>query len=105
MLLIEFGLNGRPCSLTWPAAFSSALIRRSDMRSPVLGLARCRRFAKATASGPGRLMVREERDVDDPLQFALGRDPDLKSEYRGERPGAYPIQAVAKLAMEGDANV
>ena len=79
------------------------------MRSPVLGLARCRRFAKATASGLGRLMVREEAiagdDVDDPLQFALGRDPDLESEYRGERPGAYPIQAVAKLAMEGDANV
>lgn len=37
---------------------------------------------------------------DDPLQFALGRDPDLESEYRGERPSAYLIQAVAKLAME-----
>ena len=44
-------------------------------------------------------------DADDPLQFALGRDPDLESEYRGERPGAYLIQAVAKLAMEGGANV
>jgi hypothetical protein len=47
MLLIELGLNSRPWALRWPAAFSSALILRSDMRSPVFGLARCRRFAKA----------------------------------------------------------
>ena len=51
MLLIEFGLNSRPCALTKPATFSSALIRRSDMRSPVFGLARRNRFASATASG------------------------------------------------------
>ncbi len=38
---------------------------------------------------------------DDPLQFALGRDPALESEYWAERPGAYLTQAVAKLAMGG----
>jgi hypothetical protein len=31
-------------------SFNAALIRRSDMRSPVLGLAGCRRLAIATAS-------------------------------------------------------
>src|SRR5258706_2527298 len=36
--------------LTWPAFASSALILRSLRRSPVLGLARYRRFAIITAS-------------------------------------------------------
>jgi hypothetical protein len=43
-------------------------------------------------------------DADDLLQFALGRDPDLESEYLGERPAAYLVQAVAKLALQGGAD-
>jgi hypothetical protein len=34
-------------------------------------------------------------EADDSLEFALGRDPVLESEYQGERPGAFLIQAVA----------
>jgi hypothetical protein len=33
MLLIEFGLNGRPYALTWRASSNTALMRRRDMRS------------------------------------------------------------------------
>jgi len=33
--------------------------------------------------------------------FVLGQDPELETEYLGDRPGAYLIQAAAKMAMVG----
>jgi hypothetical protein len=51
MLLMLFGWNGWPRSLTWPAAASSALIWRKLRRSPVFGFARRKRLAMATTSG------------------------------------------------------
>ena len=51
LIFTVFGLNGFPCSLRRPASARAAAILRRLMRLPVLGLARWRRFAKATASG------------------------------------------------------